>query len=107
VLIQVAANLVSVHLCEPAFSFRHTVSNSCPSSTLVRALAVGPLAGETEIDDLSHVLLFPMKVPKTPHRQVYLSWSEHPGTNPANRNVLYPITGEPDMRRCSINTTIV
>src|SRR5262245_37811812 len=59
VLIQLATNLVLVRLCEYAVSFRHAVGNSCRGSTLLGKPAVSPLPGDAEIDDLSHVLLFP------------------------------------------------
>src|SRR5262249_4950511 len=59
VLIQLAANLVSFRLRQRAVNFRHTVGNSCRGSTLVGALAIGPLPGDAEIDDLSHLLLSP------------------------------------------------
>src|SRR6516162_1371363 len=59
VLIQFAANLILVRLCEHAVSFRHAVGNSCRCSTLLGKLAASALPGGAEIDDLSHVLLSP------------------------------------------------
>jgi hypothetical protein len=56
VLIQLAANLFSVRPRERTVSFRHTVGNACLGCPFLGTLAIGPLSGRAEIDDLSHVL---------------------------------------------------
>src|SRR5215469_11660010 len=48
VLIQLAANLVSVRLRVHSVSFRHTVGNSCRGSTLFGKLAFHLLPGTAE-----------------------------------------------------------
>jgi hypothetical protein len=60
VLVQLAANFCSVRLGERTVSFRHTVGNSCLGSPFLGTLAIGPLPGSAEINDLSHARpLFP------------------------------------------------
>jgi hypothetical protein len=66
VLIELTTNFFSVRLGEPAVSFRHAVGNSCGGSTLFQKLAVRPLSGYAEIDDLSHVLSPSRKCAKDP-----------------------------------------
>src|SRR5215467_4691959 len=60
VLVQLAAKLRFVRLGERTVSFRHTVGNSGLGSPFLGTLAIGPLSGSAEINDLSHARsLFP------------------------------------------------